>query len=121
MVTRRAHGAERIARLAVGDGVDSGADPAHGAQSGLPRRGIYRRVRIEVDVALVGNVLEDGLHVERGMHPLDLPQRPLRRFVAVQEGELFRFQRRHDRAKPGRRLRMPFTHVVSQAHGMRIE
>ena len=118
MMAGRADRAERVAGLAVGNSVDGGTDAAHRTQRRLAGERVHRRIRIELHVSVVRDIFEHRLDIKRRVHSLDLPQRPFRRLVPMQEGEFLRFQRRHHRLQACRSLGVPVPHLVAHADGM---
>jgi hypothetical protein len=68
MVARRPHAAECIVITPFDHRVGGGHRSAGGAQRGLPRMRIHRRIRVDLGVALVRRTAADVVDVRLGMH-----------------------------------------------------
>ena len=88
----RPDGAKRIARSPLATASTAAQMPPTARSAGSPEADFHRRVGIELNMALSWNILENRLDVEGRVHPLDLPQCPLWRFVPMEKSELLRLQ-----------------------------
>ena len=103
----RANGTERVSRIAFDDRVHRIANATDRAKCRLPRGGVHRRVRVEMDMAAGRNIVENPFDVKRRMHLLNFLDRALGCLASLQQREHLVVQNPGDRHQTLGALWMP--------------